>query len=152
MSKVDAHWERVQEATALAHGTDTLVIGNGDVKSIAQARDLAAKTGVDGVMLARAIYGNPWLFDESRALESISPEERLTVMVEHAMLYDELFHGKKSFLLMRKHLRSYCSGFPGARDFRLRLELVNGVKDVVDAVEDFRRELAESSSQVQKVA
>lgn len=119
MSDVPAHWDRVARAVEIARGSGTLIIGNGDVRDIAHARTLVAETGVDGVMLGRAIFGNPWLFDESK--NDILVEERLRAMVEHTKLYEGLFAGVKSFDLMKKHYHAYVRGFPRAKELRIRL-------------------------------
>ncbi|MEK7170178.1 MAG: tRNA-dihydrouridine synthase family protein, partial [Patescibacteria group bacterium] len=64
MSKVPAKWSRIRDAVAIRDslGSATLILGNGDVKDIANARVKAKETGSDGVMLGRAIFGNPWFF------------------------------------------------------------------------------------------
>ena len=121
MSLVPARWEHVREVVELrnALGVKTLIIGNGDVKNIAEAKARVQETGCDGVMLGRAIFGNPWLFDQSRA--EIPLEEKLRVMVEHTKLYEELLGGIKSFAVMKKHYKAYVHGFPGATELRERL-------------------------------
>ena len=65
MSDVPANWEHIREVATMAMGTGTLVIGNGDVKDLADARQKATETGADGVMLGKAIFGNPSLFSNS---------------------------------------------------------------------------------------
>jgi nifR3 family TIM-barrel protein len=64
MSDVPARWEHVKEVVVIRDkmGLKTKIIGNGDVQNIAHARSLVSETGCDGVMLGRAIFGNPWLF------------------------------------------------------------------------------------------
>src|SRR3989344_1773209 len=82
MSDVPARWDTVARAVEIRNQCQgdalplTLIIGNGDVKDIADARAKAAETKCDGVMLGRAVYGNPWLFSNSRELAH-SPEERM---------------------------------------------------------------------------
>ena len=68
MSKVPARWEHVKEVVAIRDrmGVSTLILGNGDVKDIDDAKQKVAETGCDGVMLGRAIFGNPWLFDQNK--------------------------------------------------------------------------------------
>ena len=67
MSKVPAHWEYIKEIVAIRDrmGVDTLIIGNGDVRDMEHGRKLAKESGADGVMIGRAIFGNPWLFSTS---------------------------------------------------------------------------------------
>lgn len=135
MSDVPARWDRVKRAVEIASGSGTFIIGNGDVRDIAHAQVLAAETGCDGVMLGRAVFGNPWLFDEAK--DSVSVGERLRVMVEHTKLYEELFSGVKGFDSMKKHYGAYATGFPGAKELRIELMRSNGAADVARAVSDF---------------
>ncbi len=140
MSSVPARWDRIARAVEIAKGSGTRIIGNGDVRDIAHARALALETGVDGVMLGRAIFGNPWLFDEKKM--TIPAEERLEVMREHTDMYASLFEGKKSFELMKKHYHAYASGFPNAKELRLALM---GCADAASVREVVARFLAENS-------
>jgi tRNA-dihydrouridine synthase len=77
MSDVPAHWDAVAKAVSIRNdlNSSTLIVGNGDVKNIDDARAKAEETGCDGVMLGRAVFGNPWLFSYSRELEH-KPEDK----------------------------------------------------------------------------
>jgi nifR3 family TIM-barrel protein len=68
MSSVPARWEHVKEVVEMRNklGVNTLIIGNGDVKNLEDAKQKVVETGCDGVMLGRAIFGNPWLFDQNK--------------------------------------------------------------------------------------
>lgn len=72
MSKVPAHWEYVKEVVKIRDkmGLKTKILGNGDVRDIAHARQLASESGCDGVMIGRAIFGNPWLFSQGASSRS----------------------------------------------------------------------------------
>lgn len=80
MSKVPARWDRVARAVEIrdefyrGRQCETLILGNGDALSVADARQKAEQSGADGVMLGRAIFGNPWLFNPSKRLP-----ERITL-------------------------------------------------------------------------
>jgi len=145
MSMVPAHWEEMPRIVALAQGTGVLIIGNGDIRSVEQAEQISAETGCDGVMIGRAIFGNPWLFNRSRRLEDITLDELLETMLDHCRIYEEVFGSDKKFLMMRKHLMAYASGFPGAKDLRVSLESVHSAADVVAAVEAFRARAGDNS-------
>jgi len=138
-STVPAHWEEMPKIVRLARGTGVLILGNGDITSREQAERVCAETGCDGVMIGRAIFGNPWLFNRQRRIENITLDELLATMIEHCHLYDRVFGDDKKFLMMRKHLMAYASGFPGAKELRMSLERVFSSGDVVAAVEAFRR-------------
>jgi len=118
MSLVPARWERVKAAVEIRNSVapEVLLFGNGDVQSVADAREKVSETGADGAMLGRAIFGNPWLFAETKP----SLEEKLKVMVEHTKLYEELLP-EKSFAIMKKHYKAYVNGFDGAAELRSAL-------------------------------
>lgn len=121
LSLVPARWEFVKRAVDLAKGTGTLIIGNGDVQSIADAKEKVHATGADGAMLGRAVFGNPWLFDRTRTNAGISLEEKFEVMIEHTHLFEKLLGDIKSFAVMKKHYKAYVHGFDGAKEIRTKL-------------------------------
>ncbi|MEK7098838.1 MAG: tRNA-dihydrouridine synthase family protein, partial [Patescibacteria group bacterium] len=92
MSDVPAHWDAVQRAVEIRDrlGSKTQIVGNGDVKDLDEARARAAETGCDGVMLGRAIYGNPWLYNEQHRKLLIRPQEKIDALIEHIKLFDKL--------------------------------------------------------------
>lgn len=135
MSLVPANWDCVKRAVEIARGSGVLILGNGDVKNLEEARSRIEETGCDGVMIGRGIFGNPWLFDETK--KEISVEEKLRVMVEHTKLYEELFKDKKSFELMKKHYKAYVHGFPEAKELRVKLMDCHTAKEVAKIVDDF---------------
>lgn len=135
LSLVPAHWEEVRRAVELAKGTDTLILGNGDLMSVIDAEEKCRETGADGAMLGRAIYGNPWLFNRDISRESLTLEERLRVMVEHAELFEQLFASRKNFAEIKKHLHAYASGFGGAKQLRVALMEAKTAQDVHEVVE-----------------
>lgn len=156
MSLVPARWEHVREVVELKNkmGKETLIIGNGDVLDIADARKKAHETGCDGVMLGRAIFGNPWLFDESKGIavgqsmvddrtglgsgnHKVTIEERLQVLVEHAQEFERVLCAHKSFAVMKKHFKAYVNGFDGAKELRMRLMGTNNAKEVSEIISSF---------------
>lgn len=135
MSLVPARWEHVKEVVAMrdAMGKDTLIFGNGDAKSISHARELAKESGADGVMLGRAIFGNPWLFSE----HTPSHTEKLKTMVEHTYLFEKELGGIKNFSIMKKHYKAYVEGFLGAKELRMELMETKNADGVEKIVTDF---------------
>lgn len=128
MSLVPAHWELMPEIVSFIREKNKeignekmLILGNGDALSIPHARELAEKSGCDGVMLGRAIFGNPWLFDELRNKDQIILEEKFRVMIEHTKLFEHKLGDIKSFAIMKKHYKAYVHGFDGAKELRVHL-------------------------------
>lgn len=94
MSKVPARWERVKRAVEIRDElqSSTLIIGNGDALSLEDAKEKAAFSGADGVMLGRAIFGNPWLFHPSKRLSERIALSAESPLVHHTNEYGSL-HG-----------------------------------------------------------
>ena len=144
MSLVPAHWDAIAQAVDLRDrlGAPAYIVGNGDVVDVADARRKTHTTGADGVMLGRAIFGNPWLFDERRALAGIPPADKLRVLLEHTHLFDAMLGDVKSLDTMKKHYKSYLKGFDGAKALFLQLmeaRDVNGVETRVRACPILRK-------------
>lgn len=163
MSKVAAHWDRVKRAVEIRNelGSKTLIVGNGDVKDLEDAKQKAAESGADGVMLGRAIFGNPWLFSkiptqsgQEKVLGSpvalgfaelsgqtiFSPALRLRVLAEHTKLFEELLGDIKNFAIMKKHFKAYVEGFDGAKDLRMQLMETSTAAEVEKIINDFVEE------------
>lgn len=137
MSKVPAHWDQIAKCVELAKGRNTVIIGNGDVKSLEEGRQRAEESGVDGIMIGRGIFGNPWLFNDKIKKENLPLSEVLKVLLEHTRLFEKTFEGKKPFVLMRKHFGSYVGGFLGAKELRMKLMEVESADELEKAIEPF---------------
>jgi tRNA-dihydrouridine synthase B len=118
-----ADWDAIAIAKRLAG--DTILLGNGDVKSIDDASARIRTYGVDGVLIGRAAFGNPWIFQGREA----SQEERLRTALEHSQIFSSIFP-PQAFVRMRKHLFDYCRGFDGASELRAKLTKVSNLSEV----------------------
>ena len=125
-----AHWELAEEIVKMRNeiSPKTLIFGNGDVTSLKQAKELAKKYNLDGVMVGRGLVGNPWFFADRE------PElkERLNAIIEHAELFTA-----KDFNSLKKHFHSYAKGFRGSREFRERLMKVKNLDETKKVIFDF---------------
>ena len=123
-----ADWDQIAHAVELAKATDTLILGNGDVTSQADAESRAATYSVDGVLIGRASMGNPFIFQteptaqETNAKPPYGPNLS-HIALEHAYLYEQTFHTYPHyrFLPMRKHLAWYIRDMRGANHLRAQL-------------------------------
>lgn len=141
MSKVDAHWEEMPKIVKFINEHTTpedrpVIIGNGDVQNIEQAQKLIDETNCDGVMLGRAIFGNPWLFAKNLTTPP-TLEERLAVLIEHTKLYEKLFKGTKPFDIMKRHFKAYVAGFNGAAELRGQMFETKSAEELEDVVKKF---------------
>jgi nifR3 family TIM-barrel protein len=140
MSKVPARWERVARAVEIRNelGSKTLILGNGDALSLEDAKIKAEVTGADGVMLGRAIFGNPWLFHGEKDLSNVTLEERFDAMLEHTKLFEELLP-HKNFAIMKKHYKAYVNGFDGAKELRNELMECANSQEMAQKIAIFMR-------------
>src|SRR5207302_4566687 len=106
------------------------VIGNGDVRSVADARAMVAATRCAAVMIGRGALGAPWIFRGSQ----VPREDRARIIRRHDALIEALLPPRTAAIQLKKHLAWYASGFPGAG--RLRVELFRA-QDAAEAREVF---------------
>ena len=111
-----ADWEFLREVKQ--HAGDRVVLGSGDLFTAGDCLRMLRQTGVDGVTVARGAIGNPWIFQEARALlagQSVPPPPDLptqaAVIREHYRLAEELY-GDRCGALMRKFGIKYAQRHP----------------------------------------
>jgi nifR3 family TIM-barrel protein len=122
MSEVPARWEHVARTVEIrdAMKASTLIIGNGDLKDLADARAKMAATGSDGAMLGRAVYGNPWIFNDADA-QTKTPEEKMRTLIEHIELFQKHLSGFQNDAVMKRHFKAYIGGWDNAKELRQQL-------------------------------
>jgi tRNA-dihydrouridine synthase len=120
MSAVPAHWDQIGLGVSLRDqiAPQTIVIGNGDVTSIEQGQELAKEHGVDGIMIGRGVFHNPWVFDASG--EQRTPQAGLVALERHLDYYQYSWEGQKSYEPLKRFFKIYIQGYPGANDLRQR--------------------------------
>ena len=146
-----ADWDAIGRAVELARESPTLILGNGDLKSMPEVVERIRQTGVDGVLLGRGALGNPWIFRHKQwakdTLAGVSPaaaaapdessvsrNERTRVLLEHSRHFEGLW-GERRFPAMRKHLAWYCKGFRGASRWRAQMVRARNAEEVARIVE-----------------
>jgi tRNA-dihydrouridine synthase B len=144
--KGDANWDAIASAAEIVRKTGTLIFGNGDIHTLYQATQRIRTTGVNGVLIGRASFGNPWLFHDCEKLKGLinagfdvtpedlpdpapSREERLLMALEHARVHAKL-KGEDHFVELRKHMGWYLGHFHGAKRIRNELVRINSLADV----------------------
>ncbi len=136
MSKMPADWQVIRQVVEMAQGNNIPVVGNGDVRSLVEAVERVEESGVDGVMVGRGIFGNPWLFNGQTGQE-VSLDKRLRVMIEHAKLFEKLLMPEKRFDPIKKHFKAYLSCWPETKDLRTELMNVNSVSETEKVVKKY---------------
>lgn len=123
MSDSPANWDEIGKAVRIRNETtsETLIIGNGDVGRLDEIREKSENYGVDGVMVGRGILHNIFLFDPSRTNPDVPAPDRIALLIDHLRLYRETWGNDKNFEIMKKFVKVYIAGFPGAAKLRNRL-------------------------------
>lgn len=122
MSKVDAHWELASELVALRDEVDPelVLVGNGDVENRQEAEARINDIGLDGVMIGRGIFYNPWAFELSPRDHSV--EDRIMALTRHLELFESTWHNdEKHFDPLKRFFKIYIQGFDGASQLRVKL-------------------------------
>ncbi|WP_413302723.1 tRNA-dihydrouridine synthase [Bacillus sp. 1P10SD] len=122
MSKVDAHWELIPEIKKLRDevAPDTLLTINGDIPDRQTGLKLAHQYGVDGVMIGRGIFHNPFAFEKEP--KAHSSQELLDLLRLHMDLHDKYSHLElRRFTALHRFFKIYVKGFPGAGELRNQL-------------------------------
>lgn len=121
MSDVPARWDRVARAVAIRNAVQSkaLIVGNGDVIDLQDARKKAEESGSDGVMIGRGVFGNPWLFSDHN--DAPSREDRIRALIEHIELFQTHLSGFVNEAVMKRHFKAYITNWDGAKELRVRL-------------------------------
>lgn len=122
MSKVDAHWELMTEIRQLRDtvAPQTLLLGNGDVRDRRHAISLVSQHGIDGIMIGRGIFHNPYAFAAHPAIKTRA--ELLSLLGRQLDLYDEYCHlTLRPFDTLKRFFKIYVRDFDGASVLRDRL-------------------------------
>lgn len=119
-----------------------IVIGNGGINTPEDAASMIKRTGVDGVAIARGVYGNPWIFQQIKdylrtgTLSAPSWEQIFTAAAQHAQLMYQT-KGTHGLVEMRKHLGWYIKGFPNAAEYRkllMQIEHPDQVREILNQI------------------
>lgn len=130
MSKVPAHWDEIGKAAILCRKMGIPIIGNGDVMTYAEGIKKAEQYGLDGIMVGRGVFSNPWFFDPSVDPSTKPPGERLALMQRHIKLFIELWGKDKNFDVLKKLFKMYISGWEGAKELRVELMKARSEEDI----------------------
>jgi tRNA-dihydrouridine synthase B len=142
-----ANWD---EIAAVAQAVRVPVLGNGDISCAADVVRMHEHTKCAGVMIGRGSFGQPWIFDQARALLDGQPmpaapsvAERFAIALDHARMADAYEVDKRGAAIeFRKHLGWYVKGLPGSADLRKQLHAVTSLMEVEGIFADYLARVA----------
>lgn len=128
LSKVPAHWELFADIKKLRDeiAPSTLLVGNGDITTRSLGQELAEKYGLDGVMIGRGIFHDPYLFADPPAggspWHSMSKEDRIALYKKHVQLFADTWqNNERRVATLNKFCKVYIQNFDGAKELREKL-------------------------------
>ena len=137
MSLVPAHFEELTRLVAERDrlSPSTLLIANGDILSREQGEQLIKKYGIDGVMIGRGVFHDPYVFAPSSPWSSKSKEERISLFAQQLGLYkDWAKDPDKGVRRLNKYAKIYINGFDGAKEMREKLAQANKVSQMQEII------------------
>lgn len=134
-SKVPAHWELMRDIVAMRDkiAPHTILIGNGDIATRTEALEKIEQTGVDGIMIGRGVFHNPWAFEKQPKDHTIA--ERKATLLRHLDLFEQTWtNGEKRFEPLKKFFKIYIQSFEGAAELRARLMSTQSIDQARDII------------------
>lgn len=115
-----ADWDEVAKAVEIRNTmlSSSKILGNGDVSSHEDGLERANKYHVDGIMVGRGIFSNPFFFAGNPRSDHL---ERLKLLQEHLTRFQQVWKGEKNFAILKRFVKIYVHTFDGAGELRARL-------------------------------
>lgn len=133
MSKVPNHWDAIAQISQMRDeiAPQTILVGNGDVLSYQQGMELAQEHNLDGVMIGRGIFQDPYVFSEHSPWDDLPTSHKLDLYKKHIELFIDFWGESKNPASLKKFAKVYVSGFDGASDMRNELMQQNTAEELL---------------------
>lgn len=140
-SKGLADWNEIAKAAALCADLNpaTKIIGNGDVESYQSGIDKIEEHGINGIMVGRGIFKNPWMFNHLD--EKPSVEQRLDLLEKHILLFEKQWSGLKKYNVLKRFFKIYINDFRGASSLRVDLMSTKTYQEGIEVLLKYRETL-----------
>lgn len=142
MSKVPAHFEALKEIITLRDklAPDTLIVANGDIIDRQHGMELYDQYGIDGVMIGRGVFHNPFALSEKAEWETYGPLKRLELYSRHVELFKSVWKkNERPIVTLNKFCKIYVNGFDGAKEMRDDLMHSKDAEDLLNKIRLLRQ-------------
>lgn len=128
---IPSRWNEIGKCVKLRDeiSPSTLILGNGDLKSVEEGVSYVKKYNVDGFMIGRYVMNNPWVF-ACREGSDISKRERIEALLLHLDLFEKTWNGVKPFSCQKKYVKAYLSDFDDVSELRSKVLLCECIGDM----------------------
>ena len=151
LSALTVHCRTVQEQSNVANHVEllpeivemrnrispkTILIANGDISTRTQGEELALKYDLDGIMIGRGVFSDPYVFDSKSKWNELEPIQKLNLYGEHIDLFDKTWQGTKNPDVLKKFAKTYIVGFKGAHSMREKImeqRTIEGVREYLSS-------------------
>lgn len=133
MSKVPADWDKIADVRALRDriSPDTLIVGNGDVRSRGHALELAEEHGLNGIMIGRGVFDDPFAFAEKSPWPGFTKIQKVDLFKRHVQLFcDTWQQGERRYEPLKKFAKIYINEFDGASELRRRIMETSSLEEL----------------------
>jgi nifR3 family TIM-barrel protein len=131
--KGSADWDAIAE---IKQTVKIPVIGNGDVKTVADIERIKQHTGCDGIMIGRAAIGNPWIFQRKDDHE-VTLADKTALIYRHLDVMLDFYGRERGLILFRKYVVKYVRGLAGINRIKQRLVTCTRPEEFVALMEDY---------------
>jgi len=131
-----ADWDEIAKGVQVRNqmSPETRFLGNGDINSVSQGFEYTNKYGLDGIMIGRGIFHNPWFFNANHSTPGKA--EKLAQLQLHTQLFEKTWGGKKNINLLKRFYKIYTNDFSGAARLRALLMEAKAYEEVYDILQN----------------
>lgn len=138
-SAVPADWQLIAQARELRDhlSPTTLIVGNGDVINRQQGEELAKQYGLDGIMIGRGVFSDPYVFAAQSPWESMGVSGRKALYAKHVKLFSKTWSDhQRRIQTLNKFCKIYINGFDGAKELREKLMKTQSTDELLELLKD----------------
>lgn len=140
LSRVPAHWDEIEKVADLGSSYKKIIIGNGDVSSLEDLNKKAKVYGLDGIMVGRGIFDNPWFFSGKKIDD---PGLRVKILIKHLQNFEILWGENKNFDTMKRFFKIYINkwpasmGVPASKNLRVEMMKAKNKREALSIIDKY---------------